>query len=78
MPTKRLDELIINKKKTTSRIVDFAIPVDHKVKIKENKNRNKYSNLDREQKKLWNSKVTVIPIVIGALGTIPKGLVTTT
>ena len=24
---------------------------------------------------MWNMKVTVIPIVIGALGTIPKGLV---
>ena len=24
---------------------------------------------------LWNMKMTVIPIVIGALGTIPKGLV---
>ena len=24
---------------------------------------------------LWNKKVTVIPIVIGALGTISKGLV---
>ena len=26
-------------------------------------------------KKLWNMKVTVIPILIGALGTIIKGLV---
>ena len=28
-----------------------------------------------ELKKLWNVKVTVIPIVIGALGTVIKGLV---
>ena len=34
-------------------------------------------NLDfpRELKKLWNMKVTVIPIVIGALGTVTKGLI---
>ena len=25
-------------------------------------------------KKLWNMKVTIVPIVIGALGTITKGL----
>ena len=29
---------------------------------------------DIELKKLWNMKVMVIPIVIGTLGTIPKGL----
>ena len=28
-----------------------------------------------ELKKLWNMKVRVIPIVIGALGTVTKGLV---
>ena len=35
----------------------------------------KYLDLARELKKLWNMKVTVIPIVIGAHGTIPKRLV---
>ena len=29
----------------------------------------------RKLKKLWNMKVTVIPIVIGALDTVTKGLV---
>ena len=28
----------------------------------------------RELKKLWNMKVTIVPIVIGAFGTITKGL----
>ena len=34
-------------------------------------------NLARElkkKKKLWNMKVTIIPIVIGAIGTVTKGL----
>ena len=34
----------------------------------------KYHDLARELKKLWNMKVTIVPIVIGALGTITKGL----
>ena len=34
----------------------------------------KYLDLARELKKLWNMKVTIIPIVIGALGTVTKGL----
>ena len=56
-------------KKRTSRIVDFVDPVDYRVKLKENKERNKYLNLARELKQLWNMKVTVVPMVIGALST---------
>ena len=28
----------------------------------------------KEMKKLWNMKVTIIPIVIGAFGTVTEGL----
>ena len=55
--------------------MDFAIPADHRVKLKESKERDKYLDLARELKKLWNMKVTVITVVIGALGTVTKGLV---
>ena len=34
-----------------------------------------WKNLSRELKKLWNMKVTFIPIVIGAHGTVTEGLV---
>ena len=46
------------------------------VKLKENEKKKK-KNLDlaRELKKLRNINVTVIPIVIGAFGTVAKGLV---
>ena len=55
--------------------MDFAVPADHRVKLKENEKKDKYLDLAKELKKLWNMKVTVIPIVIGALGTVTKGLV---
>ena len=42
--------------------------------MKECEKKDKYLDLDRELKKLWNMKVTIVPIVIGALGTITKGL----
>ena len=38
-------------KNRTCRIVDFVIPADHRVKIKENKKRDKYQYLARELKK---------------------------
>ena len=62
-------------KKRTWWTVDFAILADYKLKIKESKKRDKSLDLTGELKKLWNMKVTVIPIVIGAPRTIPKRLV---
>ena len=55
--------------------MDIAVPADHRVKLKESEKRDKYLDLARELKKLWNMKVTVMPIVIVALGTVGKGLV---
>ena len=72
---RRPDLIIINKKERTGRIVDFALPVDHRVKLKESERRYKYLNLVGEFKKLWNIKVTIIPIVNGTLGTVTRGLV---
>ena len=54
--------------------MDFAVPADHRVKLKENEKKDKYQDLARDLKKLWNMKVMIIPIVIGALGTDIKGL----
>ena len=54
--------------------MDFDILAENGVKLKESLKRNQYFDLASEQKKLRNMKVTVIPIVIGVLGTVPKGL----
>ena len=64
-----------NKKKGICRIVDFAFPTNHRVQLKESEKRDKNLDLARELKKLWNMKVTFLPIVIGALGTVAKGLI---
>ena len=61
--------------KKTFRIVDFAVSAEHKVKLKESEKRDENQDLARELKKIWNMKVTVIPIVIGAFGTVTKELV---
>ena len=60
-------------KKRTCWIVDFTVSADHGVK--ESKKRDKYLDLARELKKLGKKKVAVIPIVIGVLGIVTKGLV---
>ena len=55
--------------------MDFAAPADHRVKLKECKKKDKYLNPPWELKKMWNMKVTIISIVIGAFGTFTKTLV---
>ena len=54
--------------------MDFAVPADHRIKLKESEKDDKNLDLAWELKKLWNMKVTIITIVIDALGTIIKGL----
>ena len=43
--------------------------------MKECEKKDKYLDLARELKKLWNMKVTIVPIVIGAFGTVTKELI---
>ena len=75
IPDRRPDLIIINnRKKKICKTVDFALPADHIINLKESEKKDKYLDLARELKKLWNMKVMIVPIVIGALGTITKGL----
>ena len=75
IPARRPDLLIINKKKKKiCKIVDFAVPADRRLILKESEKKDKYLDLARELKKLWNMKVAIVPIVIDAFGTITKGL----
>ena len=71
--SRRPDQELNNKGKRTCHRVDFAIPVDHRVKIKESKKIDKYLDLAGEREKNCETqKVTVIPIVFGAPGMVPK------
>ena len=71
---RRPDLAIKDKIKNECRIVDFAIPFDSRIETKEYEKLNKYQDLARELKKLWNMNVQVIPIITCALGTIPRDL----
>ena len=71
---RRPNLIIINKKKRTCKIVDLAVPVDHRIKLKEYEKKEMYLDLARISKKAWNMQVTIIPIVNGAFGTLTKGL----
>ena len=51
IPARRPDLIIINKKKRICKTDDFAVPADHKIKLKECEKKDKYLELARELKK---------------------------
>ena len=53
--------------------MDFAVPADHRVKLKEKND--KYLDLSWELKKLWNMNVRMMAIVIGTLITVTQWLI---
>ena len=64
--------ICIDKKHHEYQIIDFAIPYDTRVDDKEVEKIEKHLDLARELKKVWNMKVIVVPLVLGALGTAAK------
>ena len=62
------------KLRRTAKSSDVAIPEDGRVRAKEDEKVEKYQDLAREVRKMWGVRIKVIPIVVGALGTIPLRL----
>ena len=51
IPARRPDLMIINKRKRIRKTVDFAVPADHRINLKESEKKDKYLKLTRELKK---------------------------
>ena len=66
--------IIIDKTSKKVQIVDFAVPVDQPIEISQKKKTESYQDLNRELQKLRNLKISIVLIVVGAPGTIPKSL----
>ena len=65
--------IVIYKKERMGKIIDIAVPADARVVEKEKEKVEKYKNLRREIARLWKLKrVEVVPVVIGALGSVTK------
>ena len=71
---RRPDLVIKDKLENQCLIVDFAVSSDSRIETKEYEKLDKCQDLARELTELWNMNVRVIPIIVGALGTIPKDL----
>ena len=71
---RRPDVVVLDKHENMCHLIDIAVPGDSRVASKENEKVQKYQDLARELPKLWQVKVKVVPVVVGALGTILKAL----
>jgi len=70
----RPDIIIKNRQEKTCIMIDMAIPSERNVTIKEVEKLSKYKDLEIEISRMWGMKTTTVPVVIGALGLIKKGL----
>ena len=64
---------MVNEDAKECKIIDVAVPLDSRVRTKEREKIEKYGDLKREVATMWGmKKVTVIPVIISALGAVSK------
>ena len=74
---KKPDIVVLDKKQKLYLIIDVACPFDTRIKKKEQEKIEYYNDLKYEILKCWNKevdKVMILPIVIGALGSVTNNL----
>ena len=72
---KKLDVVVVNKNERSCAIIDMAIPGDIRVGEQEKEKIERYQEIKREIKRMWNNRsINVIPVVVGALGSTSKKL----
>ena len=72
IPNIKPDIIIRDNEKRTCILINVAISADSNVIKKEAEKILKYKDLTIEIQRMWNVKTTVIPVIIGATGTISK------
>jgi len=71
-PHNKPDIIIRDNEKGTCMLIDVAISGDRNMNKKEVEKILKYKDLTIEIQRIWNVKTKVIPVIIGATGTISK------
>ena len=71
----RPDIIIKDSVNSTCKLIDMSIPSDRNIALKEIEKKSKYKDLELEIQRMLQMKTEVIPVVVGALGTIKKGMI---
>ena len=71
----RPDMIIWDKQKLQCKVIDFSVPLDDNVPMKETEKINNYIPMISERQQMYRSyKYEIIPIVIGTLGAVSTSL----
>ena len=68
------DTIIKDKQESTCMLKDTAIPSDQSTSVKAAEKLSKYKDLEIEITKMWGLKTITVPVVVGALGVVKKGI----
>ena len=53
----------------------MTVPSNRNIALKETEKKSKHKDLKLEIQRMWHMKTVVIPVIVGALGTVKKGMV---
>ncbi|CAH3014406.1 unnamed protein product, partial [Porites evermanni] len=70
----RPDIIVKDSVNSTCKLIDMTVPSDRNIALKETEKKCKYKDLELEIQRMWHMKTVVIPVVVGALGTVKKGM----
>ena len=68
------DIVVIDKEKRECKIIDIAFPEDQNIRVEKLEKFTKYQDLRLQELNLWNVKSTVIPVIVGTLGTVSENI----
>ena len=71
---RRPDIVVMEKNTNKCLIIDVACPIDNNLILKRNEKLDNYSELRLEIARMWDKETLIVPIIIGALGSIPNDL----
>ena len=71
---RRPDIVVMEKNTSKCLVIDVACPVDNNLIQKRNEKLDNYSELRLEIARMWDKETLIVPIIIGALGSIPNDL----
>ena len=66
--------MVLEKNTKKCLIIDVVWPVDNNLILRRNEKLDNYSELRLEIARMWDKETSIVPIIIGALGSIPNDL----
>ena len=70
----RPDKIVKDKKQRTFQLIEISVPTERNTSIKTTEKLSKYKDLEIEIERMWGMNTMTIPVIIGALGLVTKGM----